>query len=169
MTSIKFLTWKLVNVKYKECSSTTKHWNEFKSIVNQLSYMKMVLENESEALLLLSFFLESWEALVVFLSNSAMDGVVTMSWTTSSLLNEKLIRKNLGSHIRRQWLLKVEGDISKNGNNHFKARSKTRPKREVPSLLQGWAHQEKLLQGENKNKNKRRDHVKQSLNLKRTT
>ncbi|KAJ8498998.1 hypothetical protein OPV22_009550 [Ensete ventricosum] len=64
------------------------------SITNQLSSMKMSLDDELQALLLLGSLPESWEILVVSLSNSTSDGIVTMSQVTSSLLNEELRRKN---------------------------------------------------------------------------
>ena len=83
-----------MSLKYRESASTFKHLNEIQSITNQLSSMKKFLDNELQALLLLSLLPESWETLVVSLNNSALDGVVTMSQVTSSLLNEELRRKN---------------------------------------------------------------------------
>ena len=84
-----FLFRKLVNSKYKEGTPIAKHLNEIKSIVNQLAAMKITFDDELQALLLLSSLPESWETLVVTVSNSAPDGVVTMSQVTSSLLNEE--------------------------------------------------------------------------------
>lgn len=63
-----FLIRKLVNLKYKEGTSIAEHLNEMQSIVNQLSSMKMALDDELQALLLLSSLPESWETLVVSLS-----------------------------------------------------------------------------------------------------
>ena len=82
-----------MNLKYKEGASIAEHLNEMQSITNQLSSMKISLNDELQALLLLSSLPESWETLVVSLSNSAPD-VVTMSQVTSSLLNKELKRKN---------------------------------------------------------------------------
>ncbi|KAF8413693.1 hypothetical protein HHK36_001685 [Tetracentron sinense] len=76
-----FLIRKLVNLKYKEGNSIAEHLNEIQSIVNQLTSMEMVLDDELQALLLLSSLPDSWETLVVSLSNSAPDGIVTMSQT----------------------------------------------------------------------------------------
>lgn len=41
-----FLIRKLVNLKYKGGTSVAEHLNEMQSIVNQLSSMKMVLDDE---------------------------------------------------------------------------------------------------------------------------
>ena len=89
-----FLFRKLVNSKYKEGTSIAEHLNEIKSIVNQLTAMKITFDDELQALLLLSSLPESWETLVVTVSNSAPDGVVTMSQVTSSLLNEETRRNH---------------------------------------------------------------------------
>ena len=47
--------------------------------MNQLAAMKITFDDEFQSLLLLSSLPESWETLVVTVSNSAPDGVVTMS------------------------------------------------------------------------------------------
>lgn len=69
------------------------------SIVNQLFSMKMVLDDELQALLLFNSLSDNWETLMVSLSNSVSDGVVTMNQVTWSLLNEKTRRKSLGSAL----------------------------------------------------------------------
>ncbi|KAA8547298.1 hypothetical protein F0562_003838 [Nyssa sinensis] len=71
-TNKDFLIRKLVNMKFKEGSSIADHLNEFQSVVNQLVTMKMVIEDELQALLLLSSLPHSWETLVVTVSNSAL-------------------------------------------------------------------------------------------------
>ncbi|KAF7138424.1 hypothetical protein RHSIM_Rhsim07G0110100 [Rhododendron simsii] len=67
------------------------------SIVNQLASMKIVFDDELQALMLLSSLPKTWETLVVTVSNLAPDGVVSMSQVTSSLLNEETRRKSTGS------------------------------------------------------------------------
>ena len=49
-----FLIRKLVNLKFNEGTCITEHLSEMKTIINQLSTMKMVLDDELQALLLLS-------------------------------------------------------------------------------------------------------------------
>lgn len=73
-----FLIGKLVNLNYKEGTSVVEHLNEMQSIVNQLSSMKMALDDELQALLFLSSLPDSWETLMILLSNSVLDGVVTI-------------------------------------------------------------------------------------------
>ena len=72
------------------------HLSRFQDCVNRLSTMKMVLDEELQALILLSSLPDSWETLVVSLSNSAPNGVVTLAMVKDSMLNEELRRKELG-------------------------------------------------------------------------
>ena len=62
---------RLVNLKYKEGRSITKYTSEFQGLVDQLTTMKIILDNELQALLLFSSLLNSWETLVMSVNNSA--------------------------------------------------------------------------------------------------
>ena len=73
-----------------------EHLNNFKELKNQLMKAKMKLDDEMEALLLLSSLHESWDTLVVTLSNSAPGGKLTMKTVTNNLLNEEARRKERG-------------------------------------------------------------------------
>ena len=55
--------------------------------------MKMFLEDELQALLLLSSLPDSWETLVVSFSTSAPGGKLTMEMVKESLLNEEARKK----------------------------------------------------------------------------
>ncbi|CAL2258123.1 unnamed protein product [Prunus armeniaca] len=44
----------LVNLKYKDGRSVTEHHNDFQGLINQLTNMQMVLDDELQALVLLS-------------------------------------------------------------------------------------------------------------------
>lgn len=91
------LTKKLVNLKFKDGTSVNEHLNEMQNIVNQLSSMNMVLDDELQALLLLSSLPDSWETLAISVINSAPDGVLSMNQVTASLLNEETRRKSMNS------------------------------------------------------------------------
>ncbi|KAJ8492114.1 hypothetical protein OPV22_013835 [Ensete ventricosum] len=128
-----FLIRKLVNLKYKDGTSIPEYLNEMQSIPNQLSSMKMSLDDELQALLLFSSLPESWETLEVSLSNSAPDGIVTMSQVTSSLLNEELRRKNSATQINSQALvLENRGrSKSKDRSGSHVGRSKSRSRKNI--------------------------------------
>ena len=55
--------------------------------------MKMNINDEMQTSLLLSFLPDSWETLVVTISNSTPNGIPTMGSVKDSLLNEEARRK----------------------------------------------------------------------------
>lgn len=71
---------RLVNLKYKEGYNITEHTREFKDFVDQLTTIKIILDDELHALLLLSSLLDSWEILEVLANNSALNGKLTLEW-----------------------------------------------------------------------------------------
>ena len=88
-----FLIRKIVNLKYKDGSSMAEHLSSFQNMVNQLTTMEIILDDELLALLLLSSLLDSWKTLVVSLSNSDPKGKFTFDMVKYSLLNEEIRRK----------------------------------------------------------------------------
>jgi hypothetical protein len=122
-----FLIRQLVNMKFKEGSLVAKHLNEMQNVVNQLASMKMSLSDELQAILLLHSLPESYETLVVSLSNSAPDGVLTMSHVTSSLMNEE-VRKKIINFSTLQILSNEDRGRSHHRESHGRGNSKPRSK-----------------------------------------
>ena len=94
-----FIARKLVNLKLKEGKSIAEHLSKFQDLVNQMVTMKLVIDDKLQALLLLSSLPNSWETLVVSLSNSAPNGVLQLAMLKDSLLNEETKRKDTGKDI----------------------------------------------------------------------
>ena len=69
------------------------HISSFQGIVNKFVAMKMKIDDEMQASLLLSSLLDSWETLVVIVNNSTPNGILTMESVKDSLLNEEARRK----------------------------------------------------------------------------
>ena len=80
-----------------EGGSVTNHLNECNTITSQLSPMGVNFDEENRALLILFFFPESWNGLVMAMSNSIF-GSNTLKYddVTSLILSEKTHRKTLG-------------------------------------------------------------------------
>ena len=97
-TSKDFLVRKLVQLRLDEEKSIAEHLNEFQDVINQWANMKVNFDDELQALLLMSSLSESWETLVVSLSNSNANGTISLEMVRSSLLNEELRRK--GSELK---------------------------------------------------------------------
>jgi len=96
-------------MKYVECTSVAEHLSRFQNCVNRLLAMKIIMDDELQALLLLSLLPDSWEILVVSLSNSASDNLLTLGLVNDSMLNEELKHKELGGSngsnalVRKSW------------------------------------------------------------------
>ena len=84
---------RLVNLKYKDGNNMVEHISYFQGIVNKLVAMKMNIDDEMQASLLLTSLLDSWETLVVTVSNSTPNAILTMESVKDSLLNEEARRK----------------------------------------------------------------------------
>ena len=61
---------KLFNLKKAQGTPVAQHLNEFNTITNQLSSMEIDFEDEICLLIILAFFLNSWEAMRMAVSNS---------------------------------------------------------------------------------------------------
>ena len=90
-----FLMKRLFNMKMSEGGSVADHLNEFNTVTNQLSSVKVDFDDEVRALLILCSLPESWNVLVMDVSNyvsgsnnSKFDDVVGV------ILSEKMRWKN---------------------------------------------------------------------------
>ncbi|GFZ00919.1 hypothetical protein Acr_14g0005540 [Actinidia rufa] len=88
---------RLVNLKLQRETTVAEHTSEFQSLVNQLTSVDLQFDDEMQALLLLSSLPESWETLVVSLSNSTPNGKLTTSMVMDALFNEEARRREMGS------------------------------------------------------------------------
>ena len=82
---------RLVNLKYKDGNNMVEHIISFQGIMNKLVVMKMNIDEEMQASLLLSSLLDSWKTLMVTVSNSTPNGIP--SSVKDSLLSEEARRK----------------------------------------------------------------------------
>uniref|UniRef100_A0A0D3BDU4 Retrovirus-related Pol polyprotein from transposon TNT 1-94-like beta-barrel domain-containing protein n=1 Tax=Brassica oleracea var. oleracea TaxID=109376 RepID=A0A0D3BDU4_BRAOL len=127
------LVRRLVKLEYKDGQSMMEHLNNFKGIVNQLNKVDLKVEDEMQALLRLSSLPESWDTLVVTLSNSAPEGNLTMDTVTDSLQNEEVRRKERGSSsyseaniVDRRGREETRGHNISRGRDQSRGRSKSR-------------------------------------------
>ena len=85
-----------MNLKFQRETTVAEHTSEFQNLVNQLTSVDLQFDDEMQALLLLSSLPESWETLVVSLSNSAPNGKLTTSMVMDALFNEEARRREMG-------------------------------------------------------------------------
>jgi hypothetical protein len=127
-----FLMNQLFNMKMSEVGSITNHLNEFNTITNQLSSVKVTFDDGVRALLILCSLLEIWDDLVMGVSNffsgsntlkfDDVIGVILskeMRWkNTSESSGNALTMENRGRQKER-------GKSLENRGNSRKSRSKS--------------------------------------------
>ena len=82
-----------MNLKYKDGQNASEYLNNFQEILNQLATMKLLLDDEVHALILLSFLQDSWKILMVTLSNFTINDKLIMTMIKDNILNEVNRRK----------------------------------------------------------------------------
>ena len=126
---------RLVKLKYKDKNNMVEHISSFQGIVKKLVAMKMNIDDEMQASLLLSSLHDSWETLVVIVSNSTPNGILTMESVKDSLLNEEARKKEKGESSsgvlvykkqKRQEKPKRSGRSQSRNPHGFRGRSKSR-------------------------------------------
>ena len=104
-----FVARNFVNLKIKEGRSIVKHLSEFHDFVNQMVTMKLIIDDKLQVLLLLSSLPDSWETLMVSLSNSAPNGVLQLAVVKDSLFNEETRRKDMGKDNAQALVIENSG------------------------------------------------------------
>ena len=84
----------LFNVKMSKGGSDAYHLNEFNMVTDQLSSVKLDFDDEARALLILCSFPESWNSLVMVVSNF-VSGSNTLKFddVVGVILSEEMRRK----------------------------------------------------------------------------
>ena len=90
-----FFMKKIYNLKMKEGASVAEHLNEFNIISNQLASIKIVLDDEIRAILLMCSILDSWENLIVDMGTSTPIGTLKFDDVRNNLMQEELQRKSI--------------------------------------------------------------------------
>ena len=125
-----------MNLKYKDGNSVAKHLSNFQGLLNEFSTMKLELDDEVHALLLLSSLPDNWKTLVVSMSNSAPNGVITVNMVKDSMFNKEARRKELGISSNTKTLIIERRRRSKSRKpssdyNRDKLRGKSKSRKEI--------------------------------------
>ena len=91
-----------------------EHLSNVQGLLNELSNMKLALDDEVQALLVLSSLPNSWETLVVSLSDSAPNSVITMGMVKDNMFNEESRRKEQDISFHLDALITERRGRSKN-------------------------------------------------------
>ena len=126
-----FLMKKLYNLKMKEGASVAEHLNEFNIIINQLASIKIALDDEIIAILLMCSMPDSWENLIVAINTSATVGTLKFDDVFSSLMNEELRRKSTTESKGGEALTITDRGrkIERSNQGHSRSRGKSKSRR----------------------------------------
>jgi hypothetical protein len=92
-----FLMKRLFNMKMSEGGSVANHLNEFNTVTNQLSFVKVDFDDEVRALLILCSLLESWNGLVMDVSNYvSSSNTLKFDDVVGVILSEEMRQKIIG-------------------------------------------------------------------------
>jgi hypothetical protein len=128
-----FLMNILFNMKMSEGGSVADHLNDFNTVTNQLSSIKVDFDDEARALLILCSLPESWNGLVMAVSNS-VSGSNTLKFDddVGVILSEEMRWKSTGEtsgnalNMENRGRQKDRGKGFGNRGNSRKGRSKSR-------------------------------------------
>ncbi|RVW49829.1 Retrovirus-related Pol polyprotein from transposon TNT 1-94 [Vitis vinifera] len=87
---------KLFNLKMVENASVTQHLNEFNTITNQLSSIEIDFDDEIRALIVLASLTNSWEAMMMTISNSMRKEKPKYNDIRDLILAEEIRRRDAG-------------------------------------------------------------------------
>ncbi|KAG6432970.1 hypothetical protein SASPL_104566 [Salvia splendens] len=120
---------KIVRLRYVESANMTEHLNAYQGLINQSINMKISLDDEVIALLLLSSLPDSWDTLVVSISNSAPGGALTLQMVKDCLLNEESRRREQDHSSETKAMVAENSDRGRSKNrNSQNTRDKSRGK-----------------------------------------
>ena len=80
----------LYNLKMEEGTSVAEHLNEFNIMTSQFASVKIVLDDEIRAILLMCSMPDNWENLIVSISTSSLARTLKFDDISSNLMNEEL-------------------------------------------------------------------------------
>ena len=109
---------KLFNIKMNEDGVVAEHLNDFNEIISQLESVTITFDEEVKALLLLSSLPDSWDGLVVAVSNSTGSGKLKMEDVVPYLFGEEGRRKSSVGSSGSAFRAEERGRRSTRNNNH---------------------------------------------------
>jgi hypothetical protein len=122
-------------MKMSEGGFVEDHLNEFNTITNHLSSIKVDFYDEIRAILILCSFPERWNGLVMVVSNSVSgSNTIKFDDIVGVILSKEMRRKRIGETscnvltIENMGRQKDRGNSSKNRENSRKCRSKSKLK-----------------------------------------
>ncbi|KAK2978819.1 hypothetical protein RJ640_002436 [Escallonia rubra] len=103
-----FIMKRLFNMRMSKNGSLVDHLNDFNGVTNQLESVSINFDDEIRALLFLCSLPNSWNNLVMTVSNYTICGTLTLNDVVSSVMNDEIQRKTIGDAISYSTNLSLE-------------------------------------------------------------
>ena len=133
-----YLMKKLFNMKMNEGSSVQDHVNEFNTITNQLTSVKIEFEDEVRALLILCSLPDSWNSFVMAVSNSSSNAVLVFDEVVGTILSEDMRRKSTGECSNATLTIETRGRSRERRRSKSRSKSQGRSKSRGKTKLECW-------------------------------
>ncbi|KAK9133630.1 hypothetical protein Scep_013158 [Stephania cephalantha] len=135
-----FLMKRLFNMKKPESRPIQEHLSDFNTITSQLESVGIIFDNEVLALVILSGLPDSWDGLVMAVSNSSGSSILKFEDVVGVLLDEDTRRRNNSSDDVSNSALNTEerGRSSKRSNGRGNGRSQSRRGRSRGPQMTCW-------------------------------
>ena len=119
---------KLYNLKMKEGVFVAEHLNQCNVITSKLASVKITLDDEIRAILLLCSMPNSWENLIVAINTSTPAGTLNFDNDSSSLMSKELQHKSISENQGGEALALSDGGrkIEHDGRWHSKSRGRSK-------------------------------------------
>ncbi len=128
-----FLMKRLFNLRMKNGGSVAEYLNDFNGLTTQLESVEISFDDEIRALLILSGLPDSWEGLVMAVSNSSPMGKLKFDDVIGVLLSEEARRKSTGAaESSGNALNTYEHGRSQKKDGRHRSGSKSRKGRSIP-------------------------------------
>ena len=134
---------KLFNMKMNEGSSVQDHVNEFNTITNQLTSVKIEFEDEVRALLILCSLLDSWNSFVMAVSNSSSNAKLVFDEVVRTILSEDMRRKSTGESSNAALTVETRGRPRERRRSKSRRKSQGRSKSRGKTKLECWHYGKK--------------------------
>ena len=126
-----FLMKQLFNMNTSEGGSVANHLNDFNTVTSQLSFVGVNFDDEVRALLFLCSLLESWNGLVMAISNSVSgSNALKFDDVVGAILSEEMRRKSSGETSGNALSVECRGRRMERGKS-LGCRSKSRKGRSM--------------------------------------
>jgi len=117
---------KLFNLKMSEEASVAQHLNEFNTIMNQLSSVKIDFDDEIRALIVLASLPNSWEAMRMVVSSFAGNSKLKYEDIRDLILSDEIRRRDSSEASYSGAALNLETRGRGYGKNFGRGRSRSR-------------------------------------------